>query len=147
MWFEDHPVAPGEGPPGVVLVPAVTPGYFRALGIPLVAGRTFSGGAGGDTLRARREVVVSRSFAERFLPGRNAVGRRLRVMVLNDTLWQTIVGVAGDVHHVSLAQPADQVVYAPLLHPKPMSDGGPDRKSTRLNSSHLVNSYAVFCLK
>src|SRR5256885_11873219 len=25
--------------------------------------------------------------------------------------------------------------------------GGTDRKSTRLNSSHLVNSYAVFCLK
>src|SRR5262245_64312464 len=24
---------------------------------------------------------------------------------------------------------------------------GPDRKSTRLNSSHLGNSYAVFCLK
>src|SRR5256885_4748019 len=28
-----------------------------------------------------------------------------------------------------------------------MSDGKPDRKSTRLNSSHLVISYAVFCLK
>src|SRR5688500_19292399 len=27
------------------------------------------------------------------------------------------------------------------------SDGGQDRKSTRLNSSHLVISYAVFCLK
>src|SRR2546426_7768264 len=27
------------------------------------------------------------------------------------------------------------------------SDMGPDRKSTRLNSSHLVISYAVFCLK
>src|SRR5256885_11452299 len=26
-------------------------------------------------------------------------------------------------------------------------DGRPDRKSTRLNSSHLVISYAVFCLK
>src|SRR5256885_571724 len=26
-------------------------------------------------------------------------------------------------------------------------DGGQDRKSTRLNSSHLVISYAVFCLK
>src|SRR5256885_8734802 len=25
--------------------------------------------------------------------------------------------------------------------------GDPDRKSTRLNSSHLVISYAVFCLK
>src|SRR5256885_12148960 len=27
------------------------------------------------------------------------------------------------------------------------SDSGKDRKSTRLNSSHLVISYAVFCLK
>src|SRR5256885_12184355 len=30
----------------------------------------------------------------------------------------------------------------------PQTDKGkPDRKSTRLNSSHLVISYAVFCLK
>src|SRR3989454_8199350 len=28
-----------------------------------------------------------------------------------------------------------------------VSDEPPDRKSTRLNSSHLVISYAVFCLK
>src|SRR5205814_10673951 len=27
------------------------------------------------------------------------------------------------------------------------ADSGPDRKSTRLNSSHLGISYAVFCLK
>src|SRR2546426_6135309 len=29
----------------------------------------------------------------------------------------------------------------------PRGDEKPDRKSTRLNSSHLVISYAVFCLK
>src|SRR2546426_3166066 len=29
----------------------------------------------------------------------------------------------------------------------PRRHGGRDRKSTRLNSSHLVISYAVFCLK
>src|SRR2546426_8214190 len=29
----------------------------------------------------------------------------------------------------------------------PISHGSRDRKSTRLNSSHLVISYAVFCLK
>src|SRR5256885_12716350 len=28
-----------------------------------------------------------------------------------------------------------------------LADNLPDRKSTRLNSSHLVISYAVFCLK
>src|SRR5438034_3276905 len=29
----------------------------------------------------------------------------------------------------------------------PLADAGRDRKSTRLNSSHTVISYAVFCLK
>src|SRR5258708_17322950 len=29
----------------------------------------------------------------------------------------------------------------------PTNVGQPDRKSTRLNSSHQINSYAVFCLK
>src|SRR5256885_13190757 len=37
--------------------------------------------------------------------------------------------------------PLDFVLWK---HAKP---GEPDRKSTRLNSSHLVISYAVFCLK
>src|SRR5256885_5314641 len=37
---------------------------------------------------------------------------------------------------------------SPLLMPTPHHHRVPgDRKSTRLNSSHLVISYAVFCLK
>src|SRR5256885_13113557 len=39
----------------------------------------------------------------------------------------------------------------PCAHPRPdllaTESANPDRKSTRLNSSHLVISYAVFCLK
>src|SRR3982750_4019282 len=46
-------------------------------------------------------------------------------------------------------------IYVPLLHDardfrarsRRRPDGGGDRKSTRLNSSHTVISYAVFCLK
>src|SRR3989454_8828186 len=34
-----------------------------------------------------------------------------------------------------------------FLQPSDQSTGWPDRKSTRLNSSHLVIPYAVFCLK
>src|SRR5256885_12115866 len=34
-----------------------------------------------------------------------------------------------------------------ILDWAPVPDRPPDRKSTRLNSSHLVISYAVFCLK
>src|SRR5256885_11129509 len=35
----------------------------------------------------------------------------------------------------------------PLKPRQPSCSARPDRKSTRLNSSHLVISYAVFCLK
>src|SRR5256885_12639485 len=40
------------------------------------------------------------------------------------------------------ARPADETVLAEVLALRTI-----DRKSTRLNSSHLVISYAVFCLK
>src|SRR5688500_19548091 len=45
-----------------------------------------------------------------------------------------------------------ELIAAPMpelrrMHREPKPGERPDRKSTRLNSSHLVNSYAVFCLK
>src|SRR5256885_12381463 len=43
-----------------------------------------------------------------------------------------------------LRKTADYYGLVALLHEKPFAG---DRKSTRLNSSHLVISYAVFCLK
>src|SRR5256885_13338170 len=42
-------------------------------------------------------------------------------------------------------QPGDFETVPALIGRPPRS--APDRKSTRLNSSHLVISYAVFCLK
>src|SRR5258708_15472927 len=42
-------------------------------------------------------------------------------------------------------QPDDPLV--PAAHPRPARRGARDRKSTRLNSSHQIISYAVFCLK
>src|SRR2546426_7789628 len=41
----------------------------------------------------------------------------------------------------------DVAVAAQVLRGRPQRRHGRDRKSTRLNSSHLVISYAVFCLK
>src|SRR5256885_8144671 len=48
-----------------------------------------------------------------------------------DTLWP---GIHPPVHQVEM--------MTVLIH-----EAAADRKSTRLNSSHLVISYAVFCLK
>src|SRR5256885_8862884 len=38
-------------------------------------------------------------------------------------------------------------IQYPMLRPRPGEWHSPDRKSTRLNSSHLVTTYCVFCLR
>src|SRR5205807_10329681 len=48
---------------------------------------------------------------------------------------------------VMVWQPMVSVYVAPLPEQPLASTAIRDRKSTRLNSSHLVISYAVFCLK
>src|SRR5688500_19262492 len=60
------------------------------------------------------------------------LGRDLRI---SRNMWCTIVGVVKDFKTNSLREAVKPLVLAQ------------DRKSTRLNSSHLVISYAVFCLK
>src|SRR2546426_5672322 len=73
---------------------------------------------------------------------------RLPPSVRFGTSTWTYDGWAGDVYHRRYrgAQPArrlEEYVRYPLFR----TVGIEDRKSTRLNSSHLVISYAVFCLK
>src|SRR5256885_8053429 len=50
----------------------------------------------------------------------------------------------------TLSCPRDATLTLGRIHPLRQNEQGvtvTDRKSTRLNSSHLVISYAVFCLK
>src|SRR5256885_12355719 len=79
------------------------------------------------SLGARHERARA-AAARRRRAGGDARERRLRHVLLDHQLPG---GAARDL----VRQPADQA-----------SRRG-DRKSTRLNSSHLVISYAVFCLK
>jgi putative ABC transport system permease protein len=97
LWIDGRPVPPPEARPSAH-IQAVTPDYFRAMGIPLLEGRTF---ASQDGAAQPKAVVVSRSFAERYLAGAPALGQRL-VMPWGDTLRGTVVGVVGDVHHASV---------------------------------------------
>ena len=83
-------------------------GYFRTMGIPLVAGRTF------DRMELQRpnEAIISRATAVRFWKdstGQRVLGKRFRE--LPGTPWLTIVGVVGDTRDTSLASPPSLVVY------------------------------------
>jgi hypothetical protein len=67
--------------------------YFRTLGIPLLAGRTFSE---SDTDAAPRVAVVNEAFARKFNLGRNAVGARIGRGDLDAELDTEIVGLVAD---------------------------------------------------
>jgi len=73
----------------------VGPGYFKAMGLPLRQGRAFRT---SDDLSGEPVVIVSRRTAERFWPGRDAVGQMLkRGDVGSRHPWRRVVGVVGDV--------------------------------------------------
>src|SRR5256885_11804803 len=61
-------------------------------------------------------------------------------------LWPGDLDELHEAHDI-FAVSALSVRRLPARHPGLKTTGHRDRKSTRLNSSHLVISYAVFCLK
>jgi predicted permease len=84
----------------------VTPGFFDALGIPLRRGRDVSD---GDTRTSPYVAIVSQSFAERFWPGQDPIGRRFRVQGSD----RTIVGVVGDIRWRGLERDSEPQLYLP----------------------------------
>lgn len=92
-------VAAGESRP-VAGLRIATPGYFGAIGQPLIAGREFER---IDSTRGT-SVIVNAAFATRYFTSASAaLGRTLRINGAGLTSpWMTIVGVAGDVRHSSL---------------------------------------------
>jgi predicted permease len=110
----------GRRPPSGYLVtkPAVTPGYFRTMGIALLSGREFSA---QDVASAPGVVIVSKSVADRLWPGATAIGQRLS---MEDEPgpgdWLTVVGVVDDVGQTSNNGHRDPALYQPvaqLSHP------------------------------
>ena len=97
-----------------------TPGYFQALGIPLVRGREFTMADLDDPVRGA--VVVSRAFAERYWPGENPLGRHVAPYGGMANLWYEVVGVAGDVVRSSVREKPHNLIYYPLA-PIPGDEG------------------------
>lgn len=81
----------------------VTPGYFEAMGIRLVAGRHFTD---QDVDAGERVAIVSDTTAQRIWGRRDVVGRKVRVFgQFPDDPFVTVVGVVGSVRHRELHEP------------------------------------------
>ena len=87
----------------------VTPGYFRALGIPLLRGRLLEP---SDARPAPLVALVNQTFAQRFWP-EGGGGLDHRVSFDRGATWYTIVGVVADVKHYGLAADSEIEVFIP----------------------------------
>ncbi|HEX6630525.1 MAG TPA: ADOP family duplicated permease, partial [Gemmatimonadaceae bacterium] len=70
----------------------VGPGYFRTLGVPLLAGREFTE---ADILGAPKVAIVNQAFARKFGLGRDAVGKFMGSNG-NDEMDTQIIGLVAD---------------------------------------------------
>jgi predicted permease len=86
---------------------AVTPEYFRTLGIPLLSGRDFTS---ADADSSAPVAIVSRALAQRYWPSDSPIGRRLQLR----GKWMRIVGVVADMKYRSLTESPGMLFYLPL---------------------------------
>jgi len=87
----ERPFVAGKEP--TAQTAAVTPGYFAVMGIPIVRGRDFGS---AEQPGAPVSLIVNQTFATRFFPGEDPIGKRVHSMNIPEMQNMTIVGVAGD---------------------------------------------------
>jgi predicted permease len=103
-----------EGQPKPTLfagTPKIESGYFKTMGIPLLAGREFTP---QDTAAALKVAIVSERVVREYAPSgpAEALGRRVRLDDRGE--WLTVVGVVADIRQQGLDQEVKPMIYAPF---------------------------------
>jgi putative ABC transport system permease protein len=91
----------------------ITPGYFAAIGVSLLRGRTF---AESDSPEAPKVAIINEAFARRWFTSRDPVGGQVVFLGIGPGSGGEavqIAGVVGDVRS-SLNEPAPPTVFIPI---------------------------------
>ncbi|HEX8775370.1 MAG TPA: ABC transporter permease [Pyrinomonadaceae bacterium] len=103
------PDAPGEEPSTNYY--AVSPDYFKAMGIPLLRGRLFTERDKKDTPRV---AIINETMAKKFFPGEDPIGKGINV-TNGPERFREIVGIVADVKQYGLDRPTTAQTYEPYL--------------------------------
>jgi putative ABC transport system permease protein len=92
----------------------VSPGFFETMGIRLLAGRDL---AARDLETNSGALVVNQAFARHYFPGEQALGKHFILPGDNhNDRTEQIAGIVGDVHYLSVREPAPLTIYLPIDH-------------------------------
>lgn len=111
FWIDGTPKPATQSEMNMSLVYRVEPAYLAAMGIPLKQGRFFDE---HDNETSPPVVVIDDVFANKFFPGTDPIGKRIRQ---GDNDPQTIIGVVGHVKQWGLDSDESQSLRAELYEP------------------------------
>ena len=106
-FIEGYEPRAGEPQPSDQIRRAM-PGYFAAMKQRVVDGREFTA---GDDANAPAIALVNEAWVRRYFPGKDVLGRRIRLDSRRGGEWRTIVGVVSDARERGLDRPAPPVYY------------------------------------
>jgi len=113
-WKRITPMLP-EGQPDVPLsqrpfldVEAISPQWLQTMRVPLRSGREFTA---SDNMQSHKVVIVNETFAHRFWPNQNPLGKHVLVGRLTEP--QEVIGVSADIKNKGLAQDTQAQLYVP----------------------------------
>jgi putative ABC transport system permease protein len=102
----ERPFEPGREPPAQTA--AVTPGYFAVMGIPIRRGRDFDA---SERPGAPVSVVVNETFATRFFPGEDPLGKRVTAMRIPELQNMRVIGVVADTRRAGMLRGFTPEIY------------------------------------
>jgi len=122
--IENLTTPPGAHVP-MLMERVITPDYLRIMRIPLLQGRGFTAADAGES--SQRVALISKSTAEHYWPGQDAIGKHIKPRWLNN--WWTVVGIVGDVREATMTQDVpewiDGEMYTPF-GPHSVAGRGPE---------------------
>jgi len=108
--LEHPPIAAGAALPDALLRTA-DPGYFSALQIPLLKGRSFTT---DDRAGHQKTIIISRLLAQQYFPGEDPLDKHLHIAAYGNADYE-VVGVVADTLY-QVGQPARPTMYFPVLN-------------------------------
>lgn len=102
---DQPPPTPAESPTAQFLI--ISPGYFQAMGTPLLTGRDFEA---RDTFNSPPVAIVNHAFAQRYFPGQQLLGKQLHVCWTIEKPVE-IVGIVADARQAHLQDSPEPTIF------------------------------------